>query len=152
MANLSFPDLLPNWMGGKEICLSDSKLTSWNDVLGTVSLGAIHLQGEKGRGKVTAGGCQGTGEKGFWVFSVLLSSGCPVLCIFKINFMGYNLSAIQYTHFYPYSLGFDKCTLAIKTEDFPVAPESVLLPSCSQSPCSSPCSCPLKPQILFLSL
>lgn len=48
MANLSFSALIQNWMGGKEICLSDSKLISRNDVLGTVSLGAINLQGEKG--------------------------------------------------------------------------------------------------------
>lgn len=36
-------------MGGKEICLSDCKLTSCDDALGTVLLGAINLQRERER-------------------------------------------------------------------------------------------------------
>lgn len=61
------------------------------------------MQGEKREVKKelldVGRGCQGTEEKGFWVSSVLLSSGCPILLIFKINFTEYNLYTIQYTHF-----------------------------------------------------
>lgn len=84
-------------MGGKEICLSDSKFPSCDDVLGTVWLGAIRFQG--GGQLWLVRGCQGTEARGFWVCQNPQVLKTLYYLSLKQTSLRHNLHTIQYPHF-----------------------------------------------------